>query len=159
MQRQLAESQKMDALGQLTGGVAHDFNNLLMIVTGNLHKIRQDLTSERGLRALSAIQTATQRAASLTSQLLSFARRQSVNPQTIDLADRITSVREVLISALGRMITLHIDIEPEVWPVFVDPAEFETALLNLIINARDAMPGGGALTMWPRTTRRRRGSS
>jgi PAS domain S-box-containing protein len=147
VQRQLAESQKMDALGQLTGGVAHDFNNLLMIVTGNLHKIRQDLTSERGLRALSAIQTATQRAASLTSQLLSFARRQSVNPQTIDLADRITSVREVLISALGRMIALHIDIEPEVWPVFVDPAEFETALLNLIINARDAMPEGGALTV------------
>ena len=147
VQRQLAESQKMDALGQLTGGVAHDFNNLLMIVSGNLHKIRQDLTSERGLRALSAIETATQRAASLTSQLLSFARRQSVNPQTIDLADRITSVREVLISALGRMIALHIDIEPEVWPVFVDPAEFETALLNLIINARDAMPEGGALTV------------
>jgi PAS domain S-box-containing protein len=147
VQRQLAESQKMDALGQLTGGVAHDFNNLLMIVSGNLHKIRHDLTSERGLRALSAIETATERAASLTNQLLSFARRQSVNPQTIDLADRITSVREVLISALGRMITLHIDIEPEVWPVFVDPAEFETALLNLIINARDAMPEGGALTM------------
>ena len=147
VQRQLAESQKMDALGQLTGGVAHDFNNLLMIVSGNLHKIRHDLTSERGLRALSAIETATQRAASLTSQLLSFARRQSVNPQTIDLADRITSVREVLISALGSMISLHIDIEPEVWPVFVDPAEFETALLNLIINARDAMPEGGALTV------------
>jgi PAS domain S-box-containing protein len=147
VQRQLAESQKMDALGQLTGGVAHDFNNLLMIVSGNLHKIRNDLTSERGLRALSAIEAATQRAASLTSQLLSFARRQSVNPQTIDLVDRITSVREVLISALGSMISLRIDIEPEVWPVFVDPAEFETALLNLIINARDAMPEGGALTM------------
>ena len=147
VQRQLAESQKMDALGQLTGGVAHDFNNLLMIVSGNLHKMRQDLISERGLRALSAIETATQRAASLTSQLLSFARRQNVNPQTIELADRITSVREVLVSALGSMISLHIDIEPEVWPVFVDPAEFETALLNLIINARDAMPEGGALTV------------
>ena len=112
VQRQLAESQKMDALGQLTGGVAHDFNNLLMIISGNLHKIRMELISERGLRALSAIETASQRAASLTSQLLRFARRQSVNPQTIDVADRITSVREVLSSALGSMIALHIEIEP-----------------------------------------------
>ena len=147
VQRQLAESQKMDALGQLTGGVAHDFNNLLMIVSGNLHKIRKDLTSERSLRALSAIETATQRAASLTSQLLSFARRQSVTPQTIDLAEQIISVREVLSSALGSMISLHIDIRPDVWPVFVDSAELETALLNLIINARDAMPDGGAVTV------------
>jgi PAS domain S-box-containing protein len=147
VQRQLAESQKMDALGQLTGGVAHDFNNLLMIISGNLHKIRQELTSERALRALSAIETASQRAASLTSQLLTFARRQSVNPQTIDVANRISSVREVLSSALGSMVSLHIDIRPDVWAVFVDPAEFETALLNLVINARDAMPEGGAVTV------------
>jgi PAS domain S-box-containing protein len=147
IQRQLAESQKMDALGQLTGGVAHDFNNLLMIISGNLHKIRNELASERGLRALSAIETASQRAASLTSQLLTFARRQSVNPQTINLSSRITSVREVLMSALGGMISLHIDVGPEVWPVFVDPAEFETALINLVINARDAMPEGGAVTV------------
>jgi PAS domain S-box-containing protein len=147
IQRQLAESQKMDALGQLTGGVAHDFNNLLMIISGNLHKIRKELTGERSLSALSAIETASQRAASLTSQLLTFARRQSVNPQTIDMTDRITSVREVLISALGSMISLHIDIQPDVSPVFVDPAEFETALLNLVINARDAMPEGGEVTL------------
>ena len=147
VQRQLAESQKMDALGQLTGGVAHDFNNLLMIISGNLHKIRKELTGERGLRALSAIETASQRAASLTSQLLTFARRQSVNPLTIEVADRIMSVREVLNSALGSMVSLHIDIDSSVWPIFVDPAEFETALLNLAINARDAMPEGGALTV------------
>jgi PAS domain S-box-containing protein len=155
VQRQLAESQKMDALGQLTGGVAHDFNNLLMIISGNLHKIRKELTSERGLRALSAIETASQRAASLTSQLLTFARRQSVNPQTIDLADRIASVREVLGSALGSMVALHIDVHPAVWPVYVDPAEFETALLNLIINARDAMPEGGAVTVSARNETQR----
>jgi PAS domain S-box-containing protein len=147
VQRQLAESQKMDALGQLTGGVAHDFNNLLMIVSGNLHKIKKDLTSERSLRALSAIETATQRAASLTSQLLSFARRQSVNPKTIDVDQRIMSVREVLSSALGSMVSLHIDIKPDVWPIFVDPTEFETAILNLVINARDALPDGGAVTI------------
>ncbi|MFH0298166.1 ATP-binding protein [Bradyrhizobium sp. 31Argb] len=147
IQRQLAESQKMDALGQLTGGVAHDFNNLLMIVSGNLHKIKKELTSAKALRALSAIETATQRAASLTSQLLSFARRQSVNPRTIDVDRQIASVREVLASALGSMVTLQIDIQPDVWPVFIDPTEFETALLNLVINARDAMPEGGTVTV------------
>lgn len=147
VQRQLAESQKMDALGQLTGGVAHDFNNLLMIISGNLHKIRMEIASERGLRALSAIETASQRAASLTSQLLTFARRQSVNPQSIEITKRIMSIREVLTSALGSMIALHIDIEPNAWSVFVDPAEFETALINLAINARDAMPKGGSLTV------------
>ena len=147
VQRQLAESQKMEALGQLTGGVAHDFNNLLMIISGNLHKIRTEVASERALRALGAIETASQRAASLTSQLLSFARRQSVNPQAIDLAQRIMSVREVLTSALGRVISLEVDIQAGVWPVFVDPAEFETALLNLVINARDAMPDGGTITI------------
>ena len=147
VQRQLAESQKMEALGQLTGGVAHDFNNLLMIISGNLHKIRTEVASERAVRALGAIETASQRAASLTSQLLSFARRQSVNPQTIDLAQRIMSVREVLSSALGRAISLEVDIPASVWPVFVDPTEFETALLNLVINARDAMPDGGTITI------------
>jgi PAS domain S-box-containing protein len=147
VQRQLAESQKMDALGQLTGGVAHDFNNLLMIISGSLHKIRQEVSSERALRALGAIETASQRAASLTSQLLSFARRQSVNPQTIDLASRVRALREVLASALGSMIRLHIDIKHGTWPVHVDPAEFETALINLVVNARDAMADGGTLTV------------
>ncbi|MBR0758089.1 PAS domain S-box protein [Bradyrhizobium jicamae] len=147
VQRQLAESQKMDALGQLTGGVAHDFNNLLMIISGNLHKIRQEVSSERGLRALGAIETASQRAASLTSQLLSFARRQSVNPQAIDVVARIGALREVLTSALGSMIRLHIDIRPGTWPIHVDPAEFETALINLVVNARDAMADGGTLTV------------
>ncbi|NEU96903.1 PAS domain S-box protein [Bradyrhizobium uaiense] len=147
VQRQLAESQKMDALGQLTGGVAHDFNNLLMIISGNLHRIRREVTSERGRLALSAIETASERAASLTSQLLTFARRQSVNPQTVDVAERITAVREVLSSALGGAIRLDIDIQPDLWPVFVDPNEFETALINLVVNARDAMANGGTLTV------------
>jgi PAS domain S-box-containing protein len=143
IQRQLAESQKMDALGQLTGGVAHDFNNLLMIISGNLYKLRR--LSASGLafkRHRDRVTTPL-----LTSQLLTFSRRQSVNPQTIDVADRIGSIREVLRSALGSMVALHIEIHPEVWPVYVDPAEFETALLNLVINARDAMPKGGAVTV------------
>ncbi|WP_341850379.1 PAS domain S-box protein [Bradyrhizobium brasilense] len=147
VQRQLAESQKMDALGQLTGGVAHDFNNLLMIISGNLHRIKREVTSERGTLALGAIETASERAASLTRQLLTFARRQSVNPQTINVADRIAAVREVLTSALGGAIKLNMEIGPDLWPIFVDPTEFETALINLVVNARDAMTGGGTLTV------------
>lgn len=105
------------------------------------------MSSERGQLALGAIETASERAASLTSQLLTFARRQSVNPQTVDVADRVAAVREVLSSALGGAIKLNMDIQPDLWPVFVDPNEFETALINLVVNARDAMPNGGTLTV------------
>jgi PAS domain S-box-containing protein len=147
MQKQLAESQKMDALGQLTGGVAHDFNNLLMVISGNLARIKRELSSEKGLKSLLAIEMASQRAASLTSQLLTFARRQSVNPQCIDVAKRIASVREVLNSGVGIGVGLQLDIDEQVLPVIVDPTEFETALVNLVVNARDAMPDGGAITI------------
>src|SRR5438132_11554669 len=95
MHQQLAESQKLDAPGQLTGGVAHDFNNLLMIISGSLHTLKKGVGGDaRMKRALSAIETATKRGAALTSQLLTFARRQSVNPQSIDVTDRINAVRE-----------------------------------------------------------------
>jgi PAS domain S-box-containing protein len=146
MHQQLAESQKLDALGQLTGGVAHDFNNLLMIVSGSLHTLRKTVGDDpKSQRALSAIEGATKRGASLTSQLLTFARRQSVNPQAVDVAERIDAVREVLDAAVGSAVTLQFDVEPGVWPVMVDVAEFETALVNLVINARDAMTGGGVI--------------
>jgi PAS domain S-box-containing protein len=143
IQRQLAESQKLDALGQLTGGVAHDFNNLLMVITGHIHMLKKIAGNDaKSLRAIQAIETATQRGASLTRQLLTFARRQSVRPQSIDLRDSIHSVREVLDTGLGSAVQLRIDLDDGLWPVMVDPAELETALVNLIINARDAMPGG-----------------
>ena len=148
IQRQLAESQKLDALGQLTGGVAHDFNNLLMVITGHIHTLKKIAGNDaKSLRAIQAIETATQRGASLTRQLLTFARRQSVNPQTIDLRDSIHSVREVLDTGLGSAVQLDIDLDDDIWRVTVDPAELETALVNLIINARDAMPGGGSVTV------------
>jgi len=144
--QQLAESQKLDALGQLTGGVAHDFNNLLMIISGSLYTLRKAVGDDpKSQRALSAIEGATKRGASLTSQLLTFARRQSVNPQAVDVAERIDAVREVLDAAVGSAVTLQFDVEPGVWPVMVDVAEFETALVNLVINARDAMTGGGVI--------------
>jgi PAS domain S-box-containing protein len=145
MQRQLAESQKFDALGQLTGGVAHDFNNLLMIISGSLHTIRKDITGEKALRALRSIDDASQRAAALTRQLLTFARRQSVRPQSIKLSERFDVLRDVLNSGLGSTVTLTIDVADGVWNIIVDPNEFETALVNLVINARDAMPEGGSV--------------
>jgi PAS domain S-box-containing protein len=147
VQRQLAESQKLDALGQLTGGVAHDFNNLLMIISGNIHTIRKDVTGEKALRALQSIDNASQRAASLTRQLLTFARRQSVQPQSIALFERLNVLRDVLNSGLGSSVSLTIDVADDVWNIVADPNEFETALVNLVINARDAMPEGGSVTI------------
>src|SRR6266487_927459 len=148
LQRQLAESQKLDALGQLTGGVAHDFNNLLMVIAAHTHVLKKIAGNDaKSLRAVQAIETATQRGASLTRQLLTFARRQSVNPQPIDLGSSIHSVREVLDTGLGSAVRLHIDLDDDLWPVTADPAELEMALVNLIVNARDAMPGGGSVSV------------
>jgi PAS domain S-box-containing protein len=148
MQKQLAESQKLDALGQLTGGVAHDFNNLLMIISGSVHALKKGIGSDTKLqRAVSAIEAATKRGAALTSQLLTFARRQSVNPQVIDLVERINAVRDVLGTGVGGAFTLEFDVDPNIGTVLVDIAELETALVNLVINARDAMPKGGKITV------------
>ncbi|MDB5604208.1 MAG: sensor histidine kinase [Bradyrhizobium sp.] len=147
IQRQLAESQKLDALGQLTGGVAHDFNNLLMIISGNVHTVKKEVVSEKGRRAVHAIDAASQRAATLTSQLLTFARRQNVQPQPIRLAERLDRLRDVLTSGLGNAVSLSIDVDDDVCTIVVDPGEFETALVNLVLNARDAMPDGGSVTI------------
>ncbi|MDE2603410.1 MAG: PAS domain S-box protein [Bradyrhizobium sp.] len=146
MQRQLAESQKLDALGQLTGGVAHDFNNLLMVISGNLHFLKKGMGDDPKVsRAISAIENASRRGAALTSQLLTFARRQSVNPRSINLVSRIEAVCEMLETGVGDGVTLAFNVEKNVWPVIVDISEFETAMVNLVINARDAMPTGGTI--------------
>ncbi|MCK1384915.1 PAS domain-containing sensor histidine kinase [Bradyrhizobium sp. 21] len=150
MQKQLAESQKFDALGQLTGGIAHDFNNLLMIISGSLHMLKRGADEAKLQRAISAIETATKRGAALTNQLLTFARRQSVNPQAIDFADRIAAIREVLDAGVGSSVRLAFDVSRDVWPIRTDVSELETALLNLVINARDAMPDGGTVTIGAR---------
>ena len=151
MQKHLAESQKLDALGQLTGGVAHDFNNILMIISGSLHFLKKSAgTDPKMQRAVSAIETATKRGAALTSQLLTFARRQSVNPQVIDLSDRIEAIREVLDTGAGSSVRLAFDLDRPIWPVTVDVSELETALVNLVINARDATPSGGTITITAR---------
>src|SRR4051794_15436906 len=133
MQKHLAESQKLDALGQLTGGVAHDFNNILMIISGSLHFLRKSAGSDpRVQRAITAIETASRRGAALTSQLLTFARRQSVNPQPINVAERIAAIRQVLETGVGSGVRLAFDFGHDIWPVTVDISELETALVNLV---------------------------
>jgi PAS domain S-box-containing protein len=143
-QRKLAQAQKMEALGQLTGGVAHDFNNLMMIVSGQTQALGRHVDSDpRAARALEAIDMAVSRAETLTRQLLTFSRRQRLNPQPIDIGQRIEAFREVLQSSLHGAVQMTVVTPPDLWPVAVDLGEFELALVNIAVNARDAMPDGG----------------
>jgi PAS domain S-box-containing protein len=149
-QEQLGQSQKMDALGQLTGSIAHDFNNLLMIVSGHAQLLRRRLSDPKHLQALDAMNSAANRGESLTRQLLAFSRRQPINPIVTDLKERVDAVREMLVGSLRGNIQLKCDIPSDVWPVEVDIAELELALVNIAVNARDAMPAGGAITLTAR---------
>jgi PAS domain S-box-containing protein len=146
-QSQRAYAQKMDALGQLTGSVAHDFNNLLMIVSGHLARLRRGGDEAKARQSAEAIETAVRRGASLTRQLLAFSRRQPFNPTVVDLPARIESVRAMLSSSTGAKVVLAIGIPPGAWPIRVDTSEFDLALVNLTLNARDAMTEGGTVTI------------
>ena len=143
----LRQAQRLEAIGQLTGGVAHDFNNLLMIVSGNVHRLRRDVSDERQLRLLDAITSATQRGESLTRQLLSFSRRQTLQPSVIDLSEWLSEFKDMLSRSLRGDIEIRVLTSKRPCLVKVDPSELELALLNLAFNARDAMPSGGALTI------------
>jgi PAS domain S-box-containing protein len=143
---QRAHAQKMDALGQLTGGVAHDFNNLLMVVSGHIQTISKKMGDDPKLaRAAEAIELAARRGASLTHQLLTFSRRQPFNPEVLALGERLEALRTLLTGSVGGMARLLITIGPEVWPIKVDANELEIALVNLVINARDATANNGAI--------------
>ncbi|HEX3885825.1 MAG TPA: ATP-binding protein [Stellaceae bacterium] len=146
-QEQLAQSQKMEAIGQLTGGIAHDFNNLLMIVSGNAEALARHTSEPRAKRAVEAIELAAARGENLTRQLLSFSRLQALNPMVIDLGPRIEAFRDVLASSARGNITLTVDIPAGTWPISVDLSELELALVNLTVNARDAMPEGGRIAV------------
>ncbi|MFL5082035.1 MAG: PAS domain S-box protein, partial [Microvirga sp.] len=147
-QAQRAQTQKMEALGQLTGGVAHDFNNLLMIVSGHVHTLKKLVADDqKGVRAAEAIELAARRGESLTRQLLSFSRRQMLTPVVAGVGERLEAVRPLIASSIGAQVRLAAVVPPELWPVRVDLAEFELALINLALNARDAMPTGGTLTI------------
>jgi PAS domain S-box-containing protein len=147
----LVQAQKMEAMGQLTGGVAHDFNNLLMVVSGQAQLLRKRIGDDaRAARGLDAIEISAKRGQDLTRQLLAFARRQRLSPVVLSLGERAASFGELMDTSLGEAIEFHIEIPQGLWPIEVDPGELELTVLNLAVNARDAMPSGGALTLTAR---------
>jgi len=147
-QAERSHAMKMDALGQLTGGVAHDFNNLLTIVAGHMSILKKKTDDDpRAQRAVGAIETAVKRGAALTRQLLTFSRRQSFNPSVLNIGERVNSLRTMLDSSIDWSIKLVTAIPPDLWTVRVDPSEFELAVVNLVLNSRDAMPRGGVVTL------------
>ncbi|MBN9510787.1 MAG: PAS domain S-box protein [Alphaproteobacteria bacterium] len=150
LQAQLAQAQKMEAVGQLTGGVAHDFNNLLQAVTGNLdliHRLAEARGDARLARLVNNAERATARGARLTHQLLAFSRRQNLRPERVWVSRLIAETLELIKRAAGETIAVRTHAALDLWPCHVDPGQFEAALLNLAINARDAMEGGGELTV------------
>ncbi|HRD77009.1 MAG TPA: PAS domain S-box protein [Hyphomicrobiaceae bacterium] len=144
---QLVRTQRMEAFGQLTGGIAHDFNNLLTVIIGNLELLEMRLKDERQLALLSRAREASEMGARLTSRLLTFARRRKYESQVLDLNDQILGMVELLTRSLGDHINLTTRLAPSLWAVRADPSEIENAILNLAINARDAMPKGGELSI------------
>jgi PAS domain S-box-containing protein len=147
LEEQLRQAQKMEAVGQLTGGLAHDFNNLLAVIIGNLdlaaETVRDGATREPIEEALGA----AQRGAELTRALLAFSRQQPLQPRAVAVADLITSLRGLLQRALGERVVIETRLAPGLGPALADPAQLEAALLNLAVNARDAMPKGGRLVI------------
>jgi CheY-like chemotaxis protein len=143
----------MEALGQLTGGIAHDFNNMLMVVSGNAQILKERLRDAKNLRSIEAIELAAARGERLTRQLLAFSRRQPLNPMVVSLRQRLAEFRDLLVSSARGDIALVIDIGRSIWPVAVDVHELELALINLVVNARDAMPDGGTIVISAKNTR------
>jgi signal transduction histidine kinase len=145
----LRQSQKMEAVGQLTGGIAHDFNNLLQIIIGNLDTLVRNLPAESGRLARSATNAmnGARRAASLTQRLLAFARRQPLDPKPVSVNALVTGLSELVHRTLGETVSVETVLAAGLWQVEVDPNELEATILNLAVNARDAMPGGGKLTI------------
>ena len=144
----LFQSQKLDAIGQLTGGLAHDFNNLLSVIVGNLAIVLRRMEDDPKLKALleSAV-AAAQRGASLTQRMLAFARRQDLNPVLVDVADAVRGMSELMGRTLGPSVFMSLDFAEPIKPVLVDANQLELALLNLVVNARDAMPDGGQIVV------------
>lgn len=147
MEEELRQSQKMEAIGQLTGGIAHDFNNLLTVISGNLEMIERRLENERLLALLREAQGAADDGAKLTGQLLAFGRRQALNAKLADIGQLVSNFADLLRRTLGEAIELRTVITGAALSALVDTAQLQNALLNLALNARDAMPRGGRLTV------------
>jgi signal transduction histidine kinase len=147
-QQQLVQAQKMEAVGQLTGGIAHDFNNLLTVITGAAEILSDDVTGQPELATTVAmIDEAAQRGAELTQRLLAFARKQPLQPRATDTNELVSSAVKLLRPTLGENIEIESMLEEHAWPALVDPGQLTTAIVNLAVNARDAMPNGGKLTL------------
>jgi PAS domain S-box-containing protein len=141
----LRQAQKMEMVGQLTGGLAHDFNNLLAVIQGNAELLAEDLETDDPM--VESIIRASKRGEELTQRLLAFSRQQSLRPQSIDVAELTTGMSTLLKRTLGGTIEIATHRSSDLWPIMADPGQLENALLNLAINARDAMPEGGTLTI------------
>ncbi len=142
----LQQAQRLESIGQLTGGIAHDFNNLLTVILGNADTLRRALAGQNELAELARMTgSAAERGAKLTSQLLAFARRQALSPRSTDVAALLTELQPLLRRSLGEAVALELAVGPDLWPTRLDPVQLESAVLNLCINARDAMPDGGRL--------------
>ena len=142
---QIRQLQKMEALGQLTGGIAHDFNNLLTAILGGLEVTRRRTEDQRSLRLIDSSISAAQRGAKLIAQLMAFARRQNLHVEYLPLNTLVRDMQELLERSVGTAVRMAYDLAPDTWPVMADANQVQTALLNLAINARDAMPDGGTL--------------
>lgn len=141
------QSQKMESIGQLTAGLAHDFNNLLQVVTGNLELLAGKVEGERAQAYLARARGAAERGAKLTGQLLAFARKTRLDPRAIDVSDCISGFADMLESSLGRSVELHLSLRRGLPKAVLDVEQLEMAILNIALNARDAMPSGGLLTI------------
>ena len=154
LEAQLAQAQKMQALGQLTGGIAHDFNNLLTVIVGSLALLkREGEGSARALDLTRQAESAAERAAALTQRLLAFSRRQPLRPQSVDPQMLLQGMEQLLRRTLPANVTLSVKVQDSTWLCRADPVQLESAVLNLAINARDAMPKGGSLQITARNER------
>ena len=147
MEAVLRQAQRLEAVGQLTSGVAHDFNNLLTVVLGNVQLMQRRPDPEASARRLQMIAQAAERGAQLTAQMLAFSRRQRLEPRAVDLNDTVRSMQDLLQSTMGGSIRIETGLQPDLWPAMIDPTQIELVILNLAINARDAMEVGGSLTI------------
>jgi PAS domain S-box-containing protein len=149
-QEALRQAQKMEAVGQLTGGIAHDFNNLLTVISGSVDTVSRRLDHHSDPRIIRAIENAkkgVERAAALTQRLLAFSRRQPLSPKRTDVAKLLAGMSDLLTRSIAEMIAIQIQSDEDLWPVHIDPHQLENVILNLAVNARDAMPNGGNLTI------------
>lgn len=146
IEAQLQQAQKMESVGQLTGGLAHDFNNLLAAITGNLSLLQEELAGQDKLRkkVLRALEAAD-RGATITQRLLAFSRKQTLQPQPVDVNELIEGIMDLLDYSVGESIAIESSLQEDVWTIVIDPGQLENSLMNLVLNSRDAMPEGGKL--------------